>query len=104
MKELYNYIFIDITEIVIKHFKRSKFLTFSSYCVNYGLAIKDGKTPSGDKYLLTELYDYLKVVYCLTNEEVGECLGEYFSLEPEKIAAIQRCASSLKYYYPYSYR
>lgn len=104
MKELKNYIFIDITGIALKHFKRSKFLTFSSYCINYGLSIQDGQTPSGDRFMLTELYDYLKDVYCFSNEEVGDYLLEYFSLPAETLSNLMKCETSMRYYHPYSFR
>ena len=103
MKELKSYIFIDITEIAIKDFHKSKFMTFTSYCVNYGLSVLDGKTPSGDRSLLTEVYDYLKDVYCLTNDEIGDYLLEYFTLPVETLHSYQKVSVNMKKYYPNSY-
>lgn len=103
MKELKTYIFIDITEIAMKHFATSKFLTFSNYCITYGLTIFDGKVPLNDKYLLSELYDYLKGVYSLNNQEVGDYLYEYFTQSVEELSKLQKVVVIMDKYYSDSY-
>lgn len=100
MKELKSYIFLDITSIALKHFKKSKFLTFSTYCNYYGNSVLEGKRPSGDRNLLTETYYYLKTVYCLTNDEVGDYLLEYLTLDAEKLMAYARVDVVMQKYYP----
>lgn len=99
MKELKSYIFLDITSIALTHFKKSKFLTFSTYCNYYGSSVLEGKIPSGDRNLLTETYYYLKTVYSLTNDEVGDFLLEYLMLEPEKLMAYAKVDIQMKKYY-----
>jgi hypothetical protein len=104
MKEIKNYIFIDMTEIIHKHYKNSKYLSYSSFCNNYGRYIIDGIIPEGNRTLLTELYDYLKTVYSFSNEEVGEYLLEYVTLGVEQLSNLHRISVSLKKCFPYSYR
>lgn len=99
MKELKNYIFLDMTSIAFKYFKKSEFITFSSYCNYYGSSVLEGKIPSGDRNLLTEMYYYLKTVYCLTNDEVGDFLLEYLLLDAEKLMAYAKVDVVMKKYY-----
>lgn len=103
MKELKNYIFIDMTEIALKHFQQSAFLTFPNYCHNFGQSVKSGKIPTSEWFLLTDLDEYLKTVYCLSDSEVGDYLSEFFSLSVERLHAYQKISVNMLMYYPNSY-
>ncbi len=103
MKELKTYIFIDITEITLKHFHKSKFLTYPNYCIYFGQLVNSGKIPSGDWFLLTDLFEYLQTVYCLNDSEVGDYLSEYFTFSVEKLHAYQKVSVNMLKCYPNSY-
>lgn len=99
MKELKNYIFLDLTPIVYKHFKKSKFMTFSTYCNYFGSSILEGQVPNGYRNMLTDVFYYLQTVYSLTNDEVGEFLLEYLTLDAEKLMAFLKVDVVMKKYY-----
>lgn len=102
MKELKKHIFLSITEILIKHFLTSKYLTFSSYSTNYGRTIISGEDFS-NKELLVELYDMLEDVYSLNNERVAEMLYDYFTLDFGVINSYYKIAMITQECYPNSY-
>jgi len=82
MNSLDNFIYLTICEASLDCFDKNQFKsfkTYSSYCSNMNLSLKDGKLNKREMTDIMEIMDILDKIYSMTIDENGFYIAKYFA-------------------------
>lgn len=79
MNNIKSYIYLSICEISFKRFEKSKFSTYIGYCNSMKSSLQLREFSGKEMEDLICIGDYLKLIYNLSDSEIGEHLDGFFN-------------------------
>tara|TARA_R110000782_G_scaffold21110_1_gene56879 strand:- start:301 stop:621 length:321 start_codon:yes stop_codon:yes gene_type:complete len=100
MSKYSNHIYLIICEESLKHFKKSKFLTYRNYVKNIGDAFNNDSLTRQHSKDITNIIDVLDKIFTMSSEDTGNYIFDYFNMPTEEIIKYEKSVKLTEALFP----
>lgn len=98
MSKFDNRIYLTICESSMECFKKSKYINYTSYCSNMGLALRTNTLGNTQNRNLNEIIEMLDIIYSMDAKTTAKYLLDYFN--SDKVRDFEKCIILIQETFP----
>lgn len=102
MSRYVNYIYLTIAEVALDMSKNTNFMSFTSYCRDMAINLKQTNLSERDKRTIMVIYERLEPIFSFSMNESAIHIVNFFELSENRIRDFELAVRNTKEFFPFT--
>ena len=100
MSKIDNYIILSIAEKTYEQFKKTNYMTYSSFCKKMSFSVNSNTLSQTEKIFICDIIDEIELIYGLKPLNIWDYINYYFNLDVEGFGDYYKYLKTMENNYP----